>query len=248
MAKESSTSFTDVLLALVAIVFSPILIIIWVTVILVFPCTQPKKFSVCMLNFTKCCFNCCCCQFDCVSRLSPDEAILRYEEDPPPRKEIILQQIAENPFITTITTLFAIDLPEYFLSILPTGSLREGFGKTLPSTAALASDFDVMLVPDAALAGEEGVMYKGNETPVFTVVEPENIEKGYVWLKLNNGYLHQWEKLCIRRQTEGGGKVLNLPQILFVILIFHFRCSLLTDGAPNELTNETRSKSSKEQI
>ena len=53
-------------------------------------------------------------------------------------------------------------------------------------------------------------MYRGNETPVFSIVEPENIEKGYVWLKLKNSYLKQWKKLCIRRQTEGEGKVLNL--------------------------------------
>ena len=207
---KSSRTLSGAFAALVIMMLSPILFILWVTIILTFPCTQPKKFSVCMLEFTKGCFDCCCCQFDCVSRLSPDEAILRYEEDPPPNKDVVLQQITDNPFMATITTLFAIDLPEYFLSILPTGSLREGFGKTLPSTAALASDFDVMLVPDAALAGEEGVMYKGNETPVFGVVEPENIEKGYLWLKLKNSYLKQWEDLCLRRQTEGQGKLLYL--------------------------------------
>ena len=157
MADDSENScFIYAVKILGIILISPFLFVAWVVFIMLFPCGQPKKCAVCMLTFTKDCYDCCCCQLDCVSRLSPDEAILRYEEDPPPKKEVVLKEITHNPFIFTITTLFALDLPEYFLSILPTGSLREGFGKTLPSTAALASDFDVMLIPDAALAGEEG--------------------------------------------------------------------------------------------
>ena len=44
-------------------------------------------------------------------------------------------------------------MPQFFFSFLLTGSLREGLGKPLPSTSALASDFDIMLIPDGVRVG-----------------------------------------------------------------------------------------------
>ena len=62
-----------------------------------------------------------------------------------------------------------------------------------------------MIIPDSVLAGEMHTEYAGGETPVFIVTETEEIKPGYMWLRLNNPFLKQWEKLCIRRQTHGEG-------------------------------------------
>ena len=47
-----------------------------------------------------------------------------------------------------------MEFPDFFFTYLPTGSLREGFGKMLPSTSILATDHDIMLVPDGVTLGE----------------------------------------------------------------------------------------------
>ena len=45
-------------------------------------------------------------------------------------------------------------LPDFFFTFFPSGSLRERYAKLLPSTSILASDYDVMLVPDAISVGK----------------------------------------------------------------------------------------------
>ena len=166
-------------------------------------CCKPRNCTICLMNIVRFCYEWSCCRLDCASKLNPNVAILRYEEDPPLDREDFIHEVISNNYIKSILNTFAILLPEYFLSILPSGSLREGFGKILPSTAVLASDFDVMLVPDAAMAGQEGEFYAENEKPLFAVVESTEISPGFVWLRLENEYLQQWEKLCIRRHTKG---------------------------------------------
>lgn len=166
-------------------------------------CCKPRNCTICWMNIVRFCYEWSCFRLDCASKLNPNVAILRYEEDPPLEREQFIQEVISNNYIKSILNTFAILLPEYFLSILPSGSLREGFGKILPSTAVLASDFDVMLVPDAAMAGEEDGLFADNEKPLFAVVESTEISPGFVWLRLENEYLLQWEKLCIRRHTKG---------------------------------------------
>ena len=41
-------------------------------------------------------------------------------------------------------------------------------------------------------------------TPVFTAVENEN-QKGFVWLKLEDKYLEQWEAFCLRKHVQNEG-------------------------------------------
>ncbi len=55
------------------------------------------------------------------------------------------------------------------------------------------------------MVGEEENQYGPMETPVFAIVESDETPPGFVWLRLDNLYLEQWEKLCIRRQTKGQG-------------------------------------------
>ena len=45
-------------------------------------------------------------------------------------------------------------LPDFFFTFFPSESLREGYAKMLPSTSIVASDYDIMLVPDAISVGK----------------------------------------------------------------------------------------------
>ena len=151
-------------------------------------------------------YNCCCFRPDCVSNLDLEQAISRHSEhDIPLDKEDFIKEFIRNPGLVTILNQINREKPDYFFSVLPTGSLREGFGRRVPSTSPLASDYDLMIIPDSVLAGEMHTEYAGGETPVFIVTETEEIKPGYMWLRLNNPFLKQWEKLCIRRQTHGEG-------------------------------------------
>ena len=49
---------------------------------------------------------------------------------------------------------FHTKLPDFFFTFFPSGSLREGYTKMLPSTSIVASDCDIMLVPDAISVGK----------------------------------------------------------------------------------------------
>ena len=168
-------------------------------------CSMPRNTSNCLLNMFECFYKRCFCRLDCTSKLTSNEAIMRYTEEPPLDSDEFVNRVISDEYIKSILNSLAVQLPEYFLSILPTGSLREGFGKILPSTSILASDFDIMLIPDAALAGDATKIYKGNERPLFATVESKEIEEGFLWLRLENEYMTQWKDLCIRRQTEGQG-------------------------------------------
>ena len=166
---------------------------------------RPRNTNICFLNMVQFCYEWCFCRLDCASKLNPNDAIMRYIEEPPLDTNEFIDHVLANEYIKSILNSFAHELPEYFLSILPSGSLREGFGKILPSTSVLASDFDIMLIPDAALVGHSNKTYSGNEKPLFSIVESKEIEEGFLWLRLESEYMLQWKELCIRRQTEGEG-------------------------------------------
>ena len=66
----------------------------------------------------------------------------------------MIQLVTHNRFIIAVLETLSIKLPEYFFTFLPTGSLREGFGKKIPSSSVLATDYDMMLIPDAVGVGQ----------------------------------------------------------------------------------------------
>ena len=66
----------------------------------------------------------------------------------------MIQSVTHNRFIIAVLEILSIKLPEYFFTFLPTGSLREGFGKKIPSSSVLATDYDMMLIPDAVGVGQ----------------------------------------------------------------------------------------------
>ena len=64
-----------------------------------------------------------------------------------------MAELSQNRYMFSILEDLYKSYPDFFFTYLPTGSLREGFGKVIPSTSILATDYDIMLVPDAVTVG-----------------------------------------------------------------------------------------------
>ena len=158
--------------------------------------SHPRKSYAFLLGFLRYFYDRCCCRFDCASQLDLETAIERYHEHPPLPRDDFLQQTTRNKFINSILAHFTTELPEYFFSILPTGSLREEVGKLLPSTAIVATDFDLMLIPDAITVGEPG----GHHT--FMVAVNDEVPEGFVWISLQYSQLVHWSKLTVPRHVD----------------------------------------------
>ena len=127
--------------------------------------------------------------------------ILRYWENSPLSREQNLQNTPANPYISRILLHLANQLPEFLFSILPTGSLRDGFGKLQPSTAILATDYDLMLIPDGITVGSRDEKEATNQrtSPTFITTKNEMIPTGFIWLSLDYKKLKHWKKLTIPR-------------------------------------------------
>ena len=86
------------------------------------------------------------CQF--TNSLSVTEAISRYAEQEIAGPDKLLKKLKEHKFLDLILTLLNKESANFFFKVLPSGSLREGYGKPLPSTSILGTDYDLMLIPD----------------------------------------------------------------------------------------------------
>lgn len=188
-------------------------------------------------------YDCCCCRLDCVANLNLKTAINRYWENPPPSKEELLNNTRNNRYIRTILIHLAKKLPEFFFSFLPTGSLREGCGKLLPSTAVLATDYDLMIVPDGIVAGGRCNQSAAEQIipPTFLTTENELIPSGFVWLSLSYLELEQWKALTIPRYVEGIVQhylsVAKMKEILSKKIREILKDDLLLETKSTEVTN-----------
>jgi hypothetical protein len=143
------------------------------------------------------------------------DAIHRYNErgNAPPTYKQLFKAIYEDEFISLMLQEINATNPNLYLKVLPTGSLRERAGKSLPSTSILASDYDLMLVPDAIEAGMPGIQ---PERTAFEIIEIEN-EPGHVLLKLKNTELTTWKELCYERlEPDQSGNKSFFSKILFL--------------------------------
>ena len=86
------------------------------------------------------------CNF--ATSLSVNEAICRYAEQPPIKLEDLIDKLKENKFLDLVLNLLNGQNANFFFKVLPSGSLRERYGKPLPSTSILGTDYDLMLIPD----------------------------------------------------------------------------------------------------
>ena len=167
-----------------------------------------------------------CCDLRFAQNLTTTQAITRYVEGPKKTWEDLLNDIEKNKYLTAIIEYLSQSKPKFYFRILPSGSIREGFGYALPSTSVLASDYDLMLVPDGIFVYDqftECEEREGRFPASFTAVDdPEqNPErpKGFLWLKLENeNSIKVWKELCYERMTKEGG----IKPDFFYVFSFHF--------------------------
>lgn len=93
-------------------------------------------------------------------------------------------------------------LPKFYFKVLPSGSVREGFGKPFPSTSILATDYDLMLVPDGIYVYDDEK--KANRFPAAFVAvndleQNPSTPTGFLWLRLKEKKLKEWKSLCYER-------------------------------------------------
>ena len=86
--------------------------------------------------------------------LSVTEAISRYAEKEPIKFDDLIKRLKENKFLDLVLHLLNGQNANFFFKVLPSGSLRERYGKLLPSTSILGTDYDLMLIPDGIEVAE----------------------------------------------------------------------------------------------
>ena len=114
------------------------------------------------------------CQF--TNWLSVTKAISRYAEQETAGPDKLMKKLKENKFLDLILTLLNKKNANFFFKVLPSGSLREGHGKPLPSTSILGADCDLMLIPDG-IEVAENLQLSNQEvgTNIQTTVEDATI-------------------------------------------------------------------------
>ena len=163
----------------------------------------------CLLSF---CFHMSPISFSFTKYLSAKEVILRYNEQKIITANELYEKLKEDKFLDLILNLLNGQNSRFFFKILLSGSLREGFGKPLPSTSILGSDYDLMLIPDGVEVVETSQINtatSGHVTPLFEAISDPNqnpeTPSGYVWLKLLDPTLKNWKNLCFDRISPTGG-------------------------------------------
>ncbi|XP_066912940.1 cyclic GMP-AMP synthase-like receptor 1 [Clytia hemisphaerica] len=157
----------------------------------------------CKLNFTK-----------DIHRDDISVAVQRYGERKPNEWEEMVKQIQENVHLNFLIEYLNRKEPKFYFRILPSGSIREKFGFPVPSTSVLASDYDLMLVPDGIYVYDADTETVGDKLESFTTedikekknpeISEEKRETGFLWLKLSERAPNVWKKLCFERMTENG--------------------------------------------
>lgn len=123
------------------------------------------------------------------------------------------EKFKEIEYSNLILNLLHGQNSNFFLKTLLSGSLLEGYGKPLPSTSILVSDYDLMLIPDGVEVIESSQMNmatSGRVAPLLEAISDPNrnpeTQNGYVWFKLLDPGLESWRNLCFDRITRNGGK------------------------------------------
>lgn len=152
----------------------------------------------------------CPCSFNFTKKITLHDAIGRYEENLPKEIKLFMETLSENLYINFILSYINQKMPKFYLKILPSGSIRERFGYELPSTSILATDCDLMLVPDGIYVYDKDAKHDSKFPPAFTAIDDPNqnpnTPSGYLWLLLKEHKLKQWKEMCYERLMKNGGK------------------------------------------
>ena len=171
-----------------------------------------EGFSWYLHSYLACMIQWGCCELRLTKNISVREAIHRYVEGPKRTWADLLESIEKNKYLSFLIEYLSQREPKFYFRILPSGSIREGFGYPLPSTSVLASDYDLMLVPDGIFVYDQYTEREGQFPASFTAVDDPNQNperpKGFLWLKLEST-IEIWKELCYERMTPDGGIVLH---------------------------------------
>jgi len=148
-------------------------------------------------------------QFNFTEHMKLSTAIGRYIEQPRRDWATLLNDIQKNEYLTLLIEYLNSMKPKFFFRVLPTGSVRESFGHPEPSTSILASDYDLMLVPDGIFVYDEYTKREDGFPASFTAIDDpnQNPERpdGYLWLRYEQD-MDVWRDLCFQRLEIDGGE------------------------------------------
>ena len=99
-----------------------------------------EGFSWYLHSYMACLIQLGCCELEFTKNLTVHEAINRYVEGNKKTFNDLLENIEKNRYLTFLIEHLSQKEPKFYFRILPSGSIREGFGYPLPSTSVLASD------------------------------------------------------------------------------------------------------------
>jgi len=162
-----------------------------------------------------------CIKFLFTKDMSVAESIDRYVEAPRKEWSDLLRDIENNVCLHYLLEYLNTQKPNFYFRILPAGSVREGFGYAVPSTSILASDYDLMLVPDGVFVYDEFTERQDGYPASFTAIDDPNQNperpKGFLWLRAEQN-MEIWRSLCYERLTAGGGNHLfyNITSKLYL--------------------------------
>lgn len=169
-----------------------------------------------------------CIRFICNTPARDMEKIIDRFKENVPDQNYFLASLKEQFHIRRVLDVLNASVSEFQFSIMPSGSLREGFGKLQPSTSALASDFDMMLIPedcfvelseDLRLTLGESTSTKRNSGAIFEAIRPSGTDEAFCWLKLREDLpiRHQhWERFVVyKKLNEENNKVLSNDQVRY---------------------------------
>ena len=114
-----------------------------------------EGFSWYLHSYLSCCLQWGCCILNFTKNMSLVDAVRRYGERPQIQWEDLLKKLQRNPSLAVLMEYMNMVLPRFYFRVLPSGSIRERFGYPLPSTSILASDYDLMFVPDGVYVYDE---------------------------------------------------------------------------------------------
>ena len=179
-----------------------------------------EGFSWYLHSYLACCIQWGCCVLNLTKDIPIRDAINRYVEGPKKTWPDLLQSIENNKYLSYLIEYLSQSEPKFYFRILPSGSIREGFGYPLPSTSVLASDYDLMLVPDGIFVYDEFTEREGRFPASFTAIDDPNQNperpKGFLWLKLEKT-VNKWKYLCYERMTPDGGMS---PYCSFILIVY----------------------------
>ncbi|XP_057306175.1 uncharacterized protein LOC130644544 [Hydractinia symbiolongicarpus] len=175
-------------------------------------CLSPRKARRWMVKSFKILFEAFCFRLKCNKVTTDMEDIIDRFSAYIPETKRFFKTLEEEYHFRRVLDILNASISEFQFSIMPAGSLREGFGKLQPSTSALASDYDMMLIPEDCFAQfSQGLkLVPSNNTSdtdtIFEAIRPPGTEEAFCWLKLKDDLSprhEHWKRFTVYKKVNG---------------------------------------------